>query len=227
LKNFGSSIRACGDMTGSGIPFIAIDANVDEPGYYKGYTFFYAGGKALDSLYDAVISQEFADPTVTDTLHNIEENGHTVPLLFDNAQFNSRNLILYSLTDQIPHKTNPQMSTIINESGRSPVSLKARSGGGYVDILIDGESPGEHQLSIYDILGKKLAERNLGYIGGRQIEQFDTKDLASGTYIAVLQGRDGTVSVKFPVSRQINEQAPESPLIWEMHETIPAVGGLR
>jgi hypothetical protein len=119
------------------------------------------------------------------------------------------------------------MLTALNAVGRLPVLLQARSGGGYVDIVIDGESSGEHRLAIYNMLGAKVAERDLGYIGGKETQQFDTKDFASGTYIAVLQGREGAVSVKFPVSRTINEQAPESLLIWEMHETIPALNGLR
>jgi hypothetical protein len=233
-NDFGNDMWTVGDITGSGIPYLMVNVNVyDQPsGFFQPYLFFYAGGKALDTLYDAIItiynSQGLGG---VDTLHSINSTGRTVALIndFQDRNFGNNDLdfLLSRDCENIPHKTNPQMLTSINENSHSPVSLKARSNGGYVDILIGGESNGEHKLAIYDMLGAKLAERNLGYIGGREIEQFDTKDFAGGTYIAVLQGRDGAVSVKFPVSRVINEQAPESPLIWEMHETIPAVSGLR
>jgi hypothetical protein len=229
LKDFGTyNMRACGDLTGSGIPYLEIDADIDEAGYFKSYAFFYAGGKALDSLYDAVIGIVTNGVNFTfDTLHSINATGRTVCLINNGADedfhLHDLNFLMSRDCEKIPHKTNPQMKTGIY--GMKSEGMKAEAGAGFVRFKISSNL-GNCSLTIYDLLGREISSRSLT-VYGNDIEQFDTSEFADGTYFGVLQGNGIECSTKFLVSHAMKELAPESPVILQMNESIPSMGGLR
>jgi hypothetical protein len=227
ISDFGTSMRACGDLTGSGIPYLAVGADINEAGFYKGFEFFYAGGKALDSLFDAVVSYEDLGLGGIDTLHSINSTGRTVALLNDFRNYNFNNYDLDFLMsrdcEKIPHKTNPQMLNVNPISFQSSCTLQAQAGGGFVRIIINGESIGANTLDIFNMLGEDVAKREIGPVIGKSIELFTTSDLADGTYFAELRGDHAHAIIKFPVNRILKEMAPESPVILQMNETIPNV----
>ena len=93
----------------------------------------------------------------------------------------------------------------------------------WIQSQIDGESFGANSIHIYNMLGQPMAERDIGYIGGKSAEMFTTSNFADGTYFAELQGEHAHAIVKFPVSHIIRDLAPESPVILQMNETVPGV----
>jgi len=223
LQDFGKYMYACGDMTGSGIPYLSVWADINLPGSYTKFEFFYAGGKALDSLYDAVIhyNSSFDGPKFNDTLHSINSTGRTAGLLND-WQLNANELLLFRNCDKIPHKTNPNMG-VKTSVAQVSCTLRAQAGGGFVRIIVEGESFGTNAFHIYNMLGQEVDKRDIGPIIGKNIELFTTSNLADGTYLAVLQSDQTQVVIKFPVNRVMKEQAPESPVLLEMNEPIPDV----
>jgi hypothetical protein len=229
VDDFGEfSIRNCGDLTGSGIPYLAVGGDQSGSGFNKGYQFFYAGGKALDTLYDAIAGYVGLGLGRIDTLHNIDNTGKTVCLLndFEDFNFNNRDIdfLMSRDCDKIPHKTNPHMLDVKPKVSQSSACiLQAQLGGGFVKIIINGESLGANTLHIFNMLGQEVAARDIGSIEGKSIEMFSTSDLADGTYLAELRGAHAHAIVKFPVNRLMKEMAPESPVILQMNETIPSV----
>jgi hypothetical protein len=219
ITNFGSSgIHACGDISGSGIPFLCVDAEINESGFYKGFKFFYAGGKALDSLFDAVVSIEDEGLGFMDTLHSINSSGRTVTLLLDfsdqNFSLNDLDLLVSRGCEKIPHTMNPRWNGGVRNAGSvTQIAIQATSGGGFVSISVTGEESGEHAVEIYDLLGHRMAARSIGFVSGKHIEQFTTSGFPDGAYIAVLRGEHSAISCKFIANHIMNDQSPESPVL--------------
>lgn len=197
VVNFGRTMRACGDLTGSGIPYFAVGAEVNEAGNYKGYEFFYAGGKALDSLFDASLSYANQGILFQDTLHRINSFGRTADiLLVGNANGGFGNdMLLFRDCDKIPHTTNPQMGSVapMPREGFKTTCFPA-IGNRFVKVIVTSPATKRTEIEIYDLLGRKIDRRESILDPGNNTEFYDTSLFAEGTYIVrvVSDGQERT-----------------------------------
>ncbi len=210
LKNFGSSpnrntgVMACGDLTGSGIPYLAVDAEINEAGYLKSFTFFYAGGRALDTLFDAVVGYEGNGfNLIFDTLHSINNTGRTVCLIVDESDFNFHNsnldLLMYRDCENIPHKTNPQMMVGTQAAIDFNLSVFPSIADKFTKVHISSPGFYEGSVTIYNLLGKQIEHRKVDFNGGDNIEFFNTTLWGNGTYIIKIQTANGIRTTKFSI----------------------------
>jgi len=203
--DFGNGMKACGDLTGSGIPYLAVNTDINEAGYYKGFIFFYAGGKALDSLYDAVIGDEDQGLGGVDTLHSIDSSGRTVCLIND---FRDKNFGLFDLDflmsrgcEKIPHKTNPKMVTIQSRITEGfEVSCFPALANKFTKVQISSDKYSEAAITIFNLLGQVIQTRKIVLDPGGNTEFFNTTDWTNGTYIGSVESSSGVRSIKFLVN---------------------------
>lgn len=196
--NFGDYMRPVGDITGSGIPYLAVHSS-NEAGFTYSYLFFYAGGKALDTLYDAVIGIENWGLEV-DTLRSIDNSGRTACLVLD---FNDKaynfgtDLLLLMNRDceKIPHKTNPAMLSRTDQVADMSLAtaIYPAFANQFTKLKIDSDRFGSGLVSIYNILGALVHKRTISFDPGENIEYFDTQNWPSGSY---------TVEVKTDFSKR-------------------------
>ncbi len=70
----------------------------------------------------------------------------------------------------------------------------------YIDITLD--KPGSAQLLVFDLQGKKVLHKDLGYLdSGTNNTLFSVSNLANGTYILLVRMEDYQKSLKFVVQR--------------------------
>ncbi len=209
IRNFGANggyatdgLRACGDLTGTGIPYLAVGAEVNESGYFKGYEFFYAGGKALDSLYDAVVGYVDQGLGGIDTLHSINTSGRTVCLLNDFFDQNFGNLDLDFLMsrdcENIPHKTNPNMVGVVwmEQDSLQLIAYPALANR-FVKLHISAIQSEKATVEIFDLLGRRLDVREVILDAGENTEFYNTGNFSEGTYIARLKTSSNELVAKF------------------------------
>jgi len=204
--NFGglkNSIRACGDLTGSGIPYLMVTASsVNSAGGSKGYAFLYAGGKALDSLYDAVIESSSLGFGGFDTLHSINSTGRTAGLILDyqdrdDSLFNI-DFLIFNNCDKIPHKTNPQWNTSVKENNTEiGLSSFPSIANKFEKIIINSPGFFRAKIEVFDLLGRKILERYSDIDAGDNTEYFNTTQFSEGTYIVHLSSEKIDRSTKF------------------------------
>jgi hypothetical protein len=199
LQNFGIKMRSCGDITGSGIPYVAVSAEVNEAGGYRGYEFFYAGGKALDSLFDAMIVVSNQAVILNDTLHSINSTGRSACLIdigrasggFDNE------LLLFKNCDKIPHKTNPQMSVVANSSDSFSISIFPSIANKFIKLLVNSSKNQNGIIEIYDLLGRRIDKREVKLDTGENTEFYNTTQFAEGTFIVHCSANGEEFTSKF------------------------------
>lgn len=189
LIKFGSLMQNGGNLSGSGIPFLIVSGTIDEAGYSKGYEFIYAGGKALDSLYDGIISAECLG-FVCDTLHSVDNTGRTAILVYDSRDLNDNNrnidLLLFRDCDKIPHKTNPTM-VVKTTSSNSRATLNTRSyptiADRYTKLDITTSESANVLITVLNILGETVLKREIHCDIDLNTEYFETAQWNSGVYI--------------------------------------------
>ncbi len=204
LQKFGEDIHACGDLTGSGIPYVCIGAEINEASLYKGYEFFYAGGKALDSLFDASLGYVNQGPLFEDTLHRINSLGRTAGLVINgnaNGGFDN-DLLLFKDCDKIPHTTNPQMGTeaLTPNEGFEAISYPAIANR-FVKVFITSPTTEKSVIEIFDLLGRKMDRHEVMLDRGNNTEYYDTSLFAEGTYIVRIDSEGKKCSSKFIIRR--------------------------
>jgi len=199
--DFGIDMFACGDLTGSGIPYLAVSASTDPLFSQMGFTFFYAGGKALDTLFDAIIKFENGGNTV-DTLHSINSTGRTVCLInsFQDKQFNLNDLDFLMSRDceNIPHKTNPNMAVSMSQVKDQKITATCFPvlANKFTKLEIISDNFTEARIRAFNMLGQVVAVRKTNLDPGDNTEFFDTTDWTSGTYIMKVETSDKTATVK-------------------------------
>jgi hypothetical protein len=205
---FGSYMHALGDLSGSGIPYILIEAYLDASGVARSYDMIYAGGKALDSLYDGIMVFNNATICPADTLHSIDSTGRSAAMIVHNSDrtFNLGDIdnLLYRGCDSLPHRTNPTFAVEPHKIGSSPLAMSTfpSIAQRYVKVHLISSRRTKGELAIYDLLGRSVLSRSVEIDPGENIEYFETSGLANGTYVARLSGSQiaTTQSTKFIVS---------------------------
>ncbi len=189
-NDFGNSMWAAGDITGSGIPYLAVNVNISsQTGYFQPYIFFYAGGKALDSLYDAHITiYNSKGLDYLDTLHSINSSGRTVCTISDyNDKSFGLNDLLFLLSrecEMIPHKTNPAMVKVNNQNNELwDMSVFPSHADKFTKLLVNSDQTRPATVVVYDMLGAEIARRKTVLDPGPNIEFFTTTEWTSGTYV--------------------------------------------
>jgi len=207
VNDFGQFLlRACGDLTGSGIPYLAIGGDQSGSGYNKSYAFFYAGGKALDSLYDGIIGYvNNGGPLLLDTLHSINSTGRTVGLInnSEDENFNLRDIdfLMFRNCDSIPHKTNPAMNKAVNTNQEGfEVSCFPAIANKFTKIQITSDRYSETTITVFNLLGQVIQKRMIQLDLGENTEFFNTTDWTNGTYIVNIESLSGNRSTKFLVN---------------------------
>jgi hypothetical protein len=211
VNGFGGYMHALGDLSGSGIPYIMIEASLsDHVGVARAYCMIYAGGKALDSLYDGIMVFDGTSECPLDTLHSIDSLGRSAVAIIHNTDpaFNHGDIdnLLYKGCDSLPHRTNPNLRDAVRSQTflhNLDLSVFPSVANKYVKLHISSQKSVHTHIVIYDVLGHDVLARNAEIDLGDNIEYFDTRSLVSGKYIAVLTNNDGTeiVSAKFTIER--------------------------
>jgi hypothetical protein len=209
VNGFGSYIHALGDLSGSGIPYILIEAALtDNVGVAREYGMIYAGGKALDSLYDGIVIFPDALSITLDTLHSIDSTGRSALIIVHNHNrdigFGVADMLLYRGCDSLPHRTNPTFAVEPHKMGSSTLAMSTfpSIAQRYVKVHLISSRRTRGELAVYDLLGRSVLSRSVEIDPGENIEYFETSGLANGTYVARLSGSQiaTTQSTKFIVS---------------------------
>jgi hypothetical protein len=208
IKDFGSNnvgLRACGDLTGTGIPFLEVNANINEAGYFKSYAFFYAGGKALDTLFDSDVSYVTNGSIFyIDTLHSINSMGRTVCLINNKVDFNFNNYDLDFLMsrecEKIPHKTNPKMVRVNTANSiEFEASCYPSIANKFTKVEITADKFSQATITVFNLLGQSIQKRIIKLDPGENIEYFSTSNWTNGTYIVKIESSSGTRITKILV----------------------------
>ena len=200
LKDFGGYMRNCGDLTGSGVPVLMTTASQnDQFGNYQTYAFFYCGGKALDSLYDAEYDEPREVFFTMDTLHRINGDART-SVIFQNVE---RNYLIHDGAERIPHRTNPNLRGVeARPTQRFTASAEPSIASTTVRIALGGmDRPVNATIELRNVLGELVDSRSLGVIAGSQIEAFNVSALPSGIYVAEIRLGQSACAVKFVVRK--------------------------
>jgi hypothetical protein len=202
VDEFGRYMHACGDLTGSGIPYLMVSGDPATSNIsLQANAFFYAGGKALDTLFDAVVSiQNGQQHFSMDTLHSIDQSGRSAVLLLDGSDYwdnvEDLDLLLYKDADRIPYKTNPQMA-VVESHLISGNSLSILEGNNYIKLATDVMTNARAQVSIYNVLGQQIFTKEEELSPGQNIIYCQTIGWPSGTYVAVVRMNDEALTKTF------------------------------
>jgi hypothetical protein len=179
-------------------------------GVLQAWAFFYAGGKALDSLYDAKVNIENEQLGFDmDTLHSIDNSGRSAVLLHDAIDYwasgEDCDFLLYKGADKIPHKTNPQMVGAVRSQPASEVSLSVYPSIAAWGIHVEASLPaGNASLKIFNELGVLMQSRSI-YGDDNVKEFFNTDNLPNGNYFLVLESRTWTTMRRFIVQKEAGQ----------------------
>jgi len=198
---FGEYMHALGDLSGSGIPYIMIEADFDLAA--RSFCMIYAGGKALDSLYDGIFTYDGNSICPVDTLHSIDGSGRSAGLVVHNndrfAGFRDFDNLLFRDCDKLPHRTNPNLRDVAQQRFTPALTLTASPAvaNRFVKIHIDAPTYGHAVLAVCDALGRTVLERSVTLSPGSAQEYFETSQLATGTYwIRISQSQKLLASTK-------------------------------
>ncbi|MBS1903238.1 MAG: T9SS type A sorting domain-containing protein [Bacteroidetes bacterium] len=203
--DFGLQMRAVGDLSGSGVPYLAVTTSQSAGGISANYIFFYAGGKALDSLFDASIKIECNGLGNIDTLHTINTSGRTVCLVNDfldaNANHQDLDLLVSRNCETIPHRTNPAMdgSVLWRSPEQNTVVMSPSLADKFSRCNISTSISGDGTLTVFNLLGNSVAKRAVILDGNHDIAYFNTEGWPTGTYVVRLEINGFQVSTKFIV----------------------------
>jgi hypothetical protein len=206
VDQFGRYMHACGDLTGSGIPYLMVLGNPNVQNFsLQANALFYAGGKALDSLYDAVVSIDNTVQSLTmDTLHSVDNSGRTSVLLFDqNDQhdgLSTLTLLLHKESDRIPHKTNPRLS-VVNTAPIAHEDIRVIQAGNYIKLNVIAEESNQVRIVVQNILGQQIFAKDEMLTAGDNLTYIETHSWASGTYLTSVTDAKGSMTTKFTIIR--------------------------
>ena len=206
LEGFGGYMRNCGDMSGSGVPYLMVTASVNKASYYYSYAFFYAGGKALDTKFDAFIKEERFSAFPIDTLHSIDGSGRTAcifqSLVNAGGDFDE---LLYEDCDKIPHVTNPDLGGVpIHQTENNDLSAIAFPAIAQNFVKIRITSTGHFTngiLTVNDILGRIMVSRSVSLSEGENLEYIDLHNYPSGSYSIQVKTDKSQMTTRFVVRK--------------------------
>ena len=206
LSGFGGYMYNCGDLTGSGIPYLMVTASESLMTSAHKYAFFYAGGKALDSKFDAFLQEYGRDSYFTvDTLHTIVDFGRTAAVFQSDVDAGaSFDELIYQDCDKIPHTPNPDLriANISIETSTLSAIAYPQIAKNFVKIRISGIGGFSHvRIYLYDILGRLLANREVIASEGENTEYFDLTNYQSGSYVVKIVSQDGIANTHFIVRK--------------------------
>jgi len=208
FEGFGK-VKAVGDLTGTGIPFLEISAFYNQLGKTYSAAFFYAGGKALDSLYDAyfTINNSSLGNWWMDTVRSVDVLGKTSVLVMDFGDGEGGNSTDYALLmkgdEDIPHRTNPQM--VVKQS-RSEERISCEIfptvvAKDWVELQLYSSANSSAKISIYNELGQEILIKEVYLSHGTNEESLKVNQLISGSYLVRISTDLGTITKKVLVRR--------------------------
>jgi hypothetical protein len=210
LTDFGIRMANAGDLSGAGIPYLLVGDESDILAGSRSVGFVYAGGAALDSLYDGTYmfaGNSVGRPTL-DTLNALDQTGRTAGLMLVGPEYEggyNRRLLLYRGLDKLPHRTNPAMVKYVEQLRPKSVSVSPTIANSFVTCRWNSQSYLTAEISVRDLLGRTLVTRHEAIHPGENTVYFDISTLAVGTYFLQTSGvRDRIVSsqrTKFVVRR--------------------------
>jgi hypothetical protein len=195
MKDFGGYMRNCGNLIGDGTPLLMVTGTVhNDFGDYVTYSFFYSGGKALDTYYDAIYREYRQTNFTLDTLHSIDNTGRTA-VVFQSGAASSTNWLLYDGAQDIPRTPNPNLKSVraIADS-KTRIQSFPSIANKYIRIDIESiHSSGE--LRIYNLLGVLIETRKTSGLTREEI--INTSAYSDGIYITEFQNQNGVTKTKF------------------------------
>jgi hypothetical protein len=204
VDDYGAYMHACGDLTGTGIPYLMVGGDQSGAGYFKAYGFLYAGGKALDSLYDGIIGYVSGSNLEIDTLHSINVTGKTACLINDYRDYDDNNsnidFLMSRDCDRIPHKTNPNMVAVRKTNiAEFKISCNPAIANKFTKVQISSDKFSGATLTVFNLLGQVIQKRIVEIEPGNNSEFFNTTDWTNGTYILNVELSSGVRTTKFLV----------------------------
>jgi hypothetical protein len=150
--SYPQDITFLGDITGSGIPYIAVDAATNQDSVGNVTSFFYAGGAALDPFYDATLTWP-----IWYSSHLLPVRSGSVPaLVFTNQVTGGMELDL--LRDGLANLPHTQRSRVARRSESSPpLSIEMLSNGNVALSLPEDAV----RLRVYNTIGELVEARPL------------------------------------------------------------------
>lgn len=205
LQDFGYNIYDCGDITGSGVPYVLFTQL--EIQFVDAYQvgFFYAGGKALDTYYDAIYRWETneTNPLTADTLHSINSTGRTALVIQHPSDYYSSsdlNLLAFRDCDKIPHRTNPKWSVSASHLEELSMNVYPQIADKFVKIQITSDEYADATITVFDILGRSIISKRVFIEAGENREYFDTSSLSEGSYVIRVQTKSDQQQAKFIIN---------------------------
>lgn len=189
VQGFGGLMYSCGDLTGTGVPYMMATGTVDEAGYSKSYAFFYAGGTSLDQKYDAIIQYEGSATFRMDTLHRVDNSGRTSVVLSDWFDGNFGNgdldLLMHRETETIPQHINPEMEVKEATNYPSPLSITTSPSiaKDQTTVYFHSNSSASGHLQLFNVLGEKVYDKNVTINAGADRELLPLHSYSAGAYI--------------------------------------------
>ncbi|MEO6938660.1 MAG: T9SS type A sorting domain-containing protein [Candidatus Kapaibacterium sp.] len=206
LEDFGGTMFNCGDMTGTGIPYLMVTATETRGAVDIRYVFFYAGGKALDSKFDAFIKEYRYSYFLMDTLHTIDGRGRTACIFqsFSNSE-GDYDALIYQDCEKIPHKPNPDLNNAVSTASySSPFSAVAypQEAKNFVKVHITGASKiANATATIYDILGRPIVSHTVVLAKGDNTDYFDLRNYPNGSYTIEIKSQVGRATTRFVIRK--------------------------
>jgi hypothetical protein len=142
-SDFPQEITPVGDITGSGIPYLAVSASVYPPSTSFARTWFYAMGSARDPYYDATLtSTNYAQSDVTPIRFGSSNGLVFIEQIAPGTQID----MLKNGLENIPHSQQSSVALIKGTEGLSMIA----SGSGAVILTLPDHST---QITVYNSLG--------------------------------------------------------------------------
>src|SRR5690606_31199527 len=103
--------------------------------------------------------------------------------LFFDAVYNSNGRELWKLTTP--------SADIAQVAYEGEMSLYPNPAEDYVNLSIDAPKAEQVQFNLYDMTGRQLLSKDLQLNGGKEIFEFDTEQLSSGSYFYQINNSEG------------------------------------
>jgi hypothetical protein len=206
LEEFGGTMFHCGDMTGSGIPYLMVTASETRGAVDIRYVLFYAGGKALDSKFDAYIKEYRYSYFLMDTLHTIAGGGRTASIIESSSNTEGDyDALIYQDCEKIPHKPNPDLNNAVSAAPYSSLfsaTAYPQDAKNFVKVHITGASQITNAtVTIYDILGRSIVSHAVVLSAGDNTDYFDVRNYPNGSYTIEIKARMGRTTTRFVIRK--------------------------
>jgi hypothetical protein len=198
MKDFGGYFHDCGNLIGDDTPLLMVTGTVhNDFGDYATYAFFYSGGKALDSYYDAWYREYRQTHFTLDTLHSIDNSGRGAVVFQSSDGPSGENFLLYNGCWNIPRTPNPDLRIVRNQIIFEPSLQIIPTVAHHYITLKFGTTECSGELRIINVLGQEVERRN---ISSDQSEEFlSTSSYPTGVFVAEFQSNGVTRKTKFVV----------------------------